>query len=53
MYADDSTIYLAANKENELNKALNVELNSIVKWVKNNKHGNLYLTVNRRMICTP
>lgn len=37
MYADDSTIYTSALTANDLNSALEVELRSVVEWVKRNK----------------
>lgn len=37
MYADDSTIYTSALTANDLNTALEVELRSVVEWVKRNK----------------
>lgn len=37
MYADDSTIYVAAKTAMELNMILNSELHSVVEWIRRNR----------------
>lgn len=37
MYADDSTIYVAAKTVEEVNMILNSELHSVVEWIRRNR----------------